>query len=210
MFFDPDFMASCGSNGGMAGMPRSAENSMVPSTLKWIVSSGGRNSRKVDLKKASYSSFVTSRGFRVQSGLLSFWTTYSVFVSHVVFMRAGTGSAVSPSPAAASAASWAALVASSSMTSTGTSLSAHNLMGKLMNSEYCLINDDSLLDDANDPASSSPLRWSVIRVPRLRSPDSSSAMVYWCEPAEDSHTYVFGSLLLFVSTTTLSATRKAL
>ena len=47
---------ACCSKGAMPGTKSSAENSMVPSTLKCDCASGSRNSRKVVLKKAPYSS----------------------------------------------------------------------------------------------------------------------------------------------------------
>lgn len=43
----------------MPGTNNRAENSMVPSTLKWDCASGSRNSLKVVLKKLSYSSWPT-------------------------------------------------------------------------------------------------------------------------------------------------------
>ncbi len=50
-------MRTCCSKGAMPGTNRSAENSMVPSTLKWFCANGSRNSRKVVLKNASYSAW---------------------------------------------------------------------------------------------------------------------------------------------------------
>lgn len=43
----------------MPGTNSSAENSIVPSTLKWDCASGSRNSLKVVLKKLLYSSWST-------------------------------------------------------------------------------------------------------------------------------------------------------
>ena len=57
-------MRACCSKGAMPGTKRSAENSMVPSTLKCACASGSRNSRKVVLKKALYSSWSTCSGMQ--------------------------------------------------------------------------------------------------------------------------------------------------
>lgn len=50
---------TCCSKGAMPGTNSMAVNSIVPSTLKWECAIGSRNSLKVCLKKASYSSFAT-------------------------------------------------------------------------------------------------------------------------------------------------------
>lgn len=50
---------TCCSKGAMPGTKRSAENSMVPSTLKCVCARGSRNSRKVVVKKVLYSSWPT-------------------------------------------------------------------------------------------------------------------------------------------------------
>ena len=50
---------TCCSKGAMPGTKSSAENSMVPSTLKCVCASGSRNSRKVVVKKVLYSSWPT-------------------------------------------------------------------------------------------------------------------------------------------------------
>ena len=50
---------TCCSKGAMPGTNSMAVNSIVPSTLKWECATGSRNSLKVCLKKASYSSFAT-------------------------------------------------------------------------------------------------------------------------------------------------------
>ena len=64
---------TCCSKGAMPGTKSSAENSMVPSTLKCVCASGSRNSRKVVVKKVLYSSWPTwaaqGSGFRHHSVL---------------------------------------------------------------------------------------------------------------------------------------------
>ena len=52
---------TCCSKGAMPGTNSMAVNSMVPSTLKCECVRGSRNSLKVCLKKASYSSLLTCR-----------------------------------------------------------------------------------------------------------------------------------------------------
>ena len=65
--------STCCSKGAMPGTNSMAVNSIVPSTLKWECARGSKNSLKVCLKKASYSSLPTcvdKSMCRLQSELL--------------------------------------------------------------------------------------------------------------------------------------------